>query len=185
MGFSGDDAVGSGNFSFGEGVGVLSLRGSMDDTYGRGGSLCQKPARTRKAHAHSLNQRYRPGEGQVAVYEAVDYVSRITPERGFARPGGIRTPKIFQQYEVVGYTPTVRTRYQRHGRRCHGLDELAPVKWNLEEYVKRPNDDDVSGMLVQSIRTGLFLPNEDGPNRKTSHAGRQRGRCMGGSVVCA
>jgi quinohemoprotein amine dehydrogenase len=102
------------------------------------------------------------GTGQVAVYEAVDYI-RITPERGFARPGGIRTPKIFQQYEVVGYA--------NGPDNAKGTDDdvklgrIGPVTWNLEEYVKRPNDDDIR--YVGAVdQTGLFHPNEDGPNPK-------------------
>ena len=157
MGFSGE-MLSSGNFSFGEGVGVLSLRLDGDHTvvaevFAKAG--VQEGPRT-------VSIKGIEGEGQVAVYEAVDYI-RITPERGFARPGGIRTPKIFQQYEVVGYT--------NGPDNTKGTDDdvklgrVGPVKWNLEEYVKRPNDDDIR--YVGSIdQTGLFLPNEDGPNPK-------------------
>lgn len=102
------------------------------------------------------------GQAQVAVYDAVDYI-RVTPERGFARPGGIRTPKIFQQYEVVGYVngPDDAKGTDDDIR----LGRIAPVSWKLEEYVKRPNDDDIR--YVGSIdQTGLFSPNVDGPNPK-------------------
>ena len=97
MGFSGD-TLSADKFSFGEGVGVLSLRLNGNQTI-----VAEVFAKAGVAEGlRTVSIQGVAGTGQVAVYEAVDYI-RITPERGFARPGGIRTPKIFQQYEVVGY----------------------------------------------------------------------------------
>ena len=157
MGFSGD-ILSADKFSFGEGVGVLSLRLDGNQTI-----VAEVFAKAGVAEGpRTVSIQGVAGEGQVAVYEAVDYI-RITPERGFARPGGIRTPKIFQQYEVVGYA--------NGPDNAKGTDDdvklgrIDPVKWNLEEYVKRPNDDDIQ--YVGSVdQTGLFHPNEDGPNPK-------------------
>lgn len=157
MGFSGD-ILSADKFSFGEGVGVLSLRLDGNQTI-----VAEVFAKAGVAEGpRTVSIQGVAGERQVAVYEAVDYI-RITPERGFARPGGIRTPKIFQQYEVVGYT--------NGPDNAKGTDDdvklgrIDPVKWNLEEYVKRPNDDDIQ--YVGSVdQTGLFHPNEDGPNPK-------------------
>ena len=156
-GFSGD-TLSADKFSFGEGVGVLSLRLDGNQTI-----VAEVFAKAGVAEGpRTVSIQGVAGEGQVAVYEAVDYI-RITPERGFARPGGIRTPKIFQQYEVVGYA--------NGPDNAKGTDDdvklgrIGPVKWNLEEYVKRPNDDDIQ--YVGSVdQTGLFHPNEDGPNPK-------------------
>ena len=157
MGFSGD-TLAADQVSFGEGVGVLSLRLDGNQTI-----VAEVFAKAGVAEGlRTVSIQGVAGEGQVAVYEAVDYI-RITPERGFARPGGIRTPKIFQQYEVVGYA--------NGPDNAKGTDDdvklgrIGPVKWNLEEYVKRPNDDDVR--YVGAVdQTGLFHPNEDGPNPK-------------------
>ena len=157
MGFSGD-MLSADKFSFGEGVGVLSLRLDGDNTVvAEVFAKADVQEGPRKVSINGV-----AGEGQVGVYEAVDYI-RVTPERGFARPGGIRTPKIFQQYEVVGYA--------NGPDNTKGTDDdvqlgrVGPVTWNLEEYVKRPNDDDIQ--YVGSVdQTGLFLPNEDGPNPK-------------------
>ena len=156
-GFSGD-LLSSDNFSFGEGVGVLSLRLDGDNTV-----VAEVFAKAGvKEGRRKVSIKGVAGEGQVTVYGAVDYI-RITPERGFARPGGIRTPKIFQQFEVVGYTNG-----PDHAKGTGDdikLGRIGPVKWNLEEYVKRPNDDDIQ--YVGAIdQTGLFLPQEDGPNQK-------------------
>ncbi len=156
-GFSGE-LLSSDNFSFGKGVGILSLRldgenAIVADVFAKAGV---------KEGQRKVSIKGVAGEGQVTVYEAVDYI-QITPERGFARPGGIRTPKIFQQFEVVGYA--------NGPDNAKGTDDdvklgrVGPVKWNLEEYVKRPNDDDIQ--YVGSVdQTGLFLPNDDGPNQK-------------------
>ncbi len=157
MGFSGD-RLSADKISFGEGVGVLSLRLEGNQTIVAevfaGGGVAEGPRR--------VSIQGVAGEGEVAVYESVDYI-RIAPERGFARPGGIRTPKIFQQYEVVGYANGPDD--------ARGTDDdvklgrVGPVTWNLEEYVKRPSDDDIQ--YVGTVdQTGLFHPNEDGPNPK-------------------
>ena len=102
------------------------------------------------------------GEGKISVYDQVDYI-RVLPERGFARPGGIRTPKIFQQYEAVAYAngPDSEKGTDDDVR----VGRVDPVRWKLEEYVKRPNDDDIQ--FVGAIdEAGLFHPNEDGPNER-------------------
>ena len=97
---------------------------------------------------------------RLAVYRQVDYI-RLSPEHGFARPGGGRAPKIFQQFEVNGYTNGA------DGKKGTAddvkLGRVAPVSWKLEEYVKRINDDDIKfvGTLDQA---GLFTPALDGPN---------------------
>jgi quinohemoprotein amine dehydrogenase len=94
------------------------------------------------------------------VYQTIDYI-RLSPEHGFARPGGGRGPKIFQQFEVSGYTTGA------DGKKGTAddvkLGRVTPVKWKVEEYVKRMNDDDIKfvGTLDDA---GLFTPALDGPN---------------------
>ena len=102
------------------------------------------------------------GEAPLYVYKTVDYI-RLSPEQAFARPGGVRTPKVFQQFEVFAYL---------NGKDgVKGTDDdvklgrVSPVKWNLEEYVKRNNDNDLQ--FVGSVdENGLFTPANDGPNPK-------------------
>lgn len=100
------------------------------------------------------------GDGHVVVYDAVDFI-RVSPEQAFARPGGIQTPKIFQQFEAVGYL------YGADRRKGTAddvkLGRVEPVTWKLTEYVKRVSDDDVR--FVGAIDAhGLFTPAADGPN---------------------
>lgn len=96
----------------------------------------------------------------LAVYKAIDYIL-LSPEHGFARPGGERGPKIFQQFEVEGYATGA------DGKKGTAddvkLGRVAPVRWKVEEYVKRLNDDDIKfvGTLDDA---GLFTPALDGPN---------------------
>ena len=96
----------------------------------------------------------------LAVYKTIDYI-RLSPEHGFARPGGGRAPKIFQQFEVSGYTNGADGK-KGTADDVH-LGRVTPVKWNVEEYVKRMNDDDIKfvGTLDDA---GLFTPALDGPN---------------------
>lgn len=156
-GFSGA-LLSSAKVSFGEGVGVLSL--TLDgpnqvsaEIYAKAG--VREGIRTVKLDGVA-------GEGKISVYDQVDYI-RVLPERGFARPGGIRTPKIFQQYEAVAYVngPDSEKGTDDDVR----VGRVDPVRWKLEEYVKRPNDDDIQ--FVGAIdEEGLFHPNEDGPNER-------------------
>ena len=100
------------------------------------------------------------GELPLTVYQTVDYI-RLSPEQAFSRPGGIRTPKVLQQFEVFGYLngPDGRKGTADDVR----LDRVSPVRWKLEEYVKRINDDDVR--FVGTVdEHGLFTPAQDGPN---------------------
>ena len=154
-GFS-ETLLSDGGLTFGDGITVSSARLEDDTSIVAEVSVEAGAAEgMRKVGVEGAT-----GQAQVAVYEAIDYV-RVFPERGFARPGGIRTPKIFQQYEAIGYAngPDEKKGTDDDVR----LGRVAPVRWNIEEYVKRPNDDDVR--YVGSIdQNGLFLPNADGPN---------------------
>ena len=93
-------------------------------------------------------------------------VSRIvvTPLAGLARVGGIVFPKQLQQFEAVAYFNG------RDGKPDTDDDlEIGRVnaKWSIEEYGVTYDDDDIK--FVGAIdQTGLFTPNEDGPNPKRS-----------------
>jgi quinohemoprotein amine dehydrogenase len=102
------------------------------------------------------------GNATLQIYRQVDYI-RLFPERGFARPGGIKARKLMEQFEAIGY-----------GNGKDGvkgtkddvkLGRVAPVKWNVEENVTRVDDDDVH-FVGKVDKNGLFIPAEDGPNAK-------------------
>ncbi len=142
--------------SLGAGVSVQSVSQQADDTLVLELTVDPQaePGR-RDVDVRGVSSKLR-----LAVYKTVDYI-RLSPEHGFARPGGGRAPKIFQQFEVDGYTNGA------DGKKGTAddvkLGRITPVTWQLEEYVKRNNDDDVKfvGTLDQA---GLFTPALDGPN---------------------
>lgn len=100
------------------------------------------------------------GEPQLYVYKTVDYI-RLSPEQGFARPGGVRAEKISQQFEVFAY---LKGEDGVKGTKDDvKLGRVGPVQWDVEEYVRRLNDDDVR--FVGTVdQVGLFTPANDGPN---------------------
>ncbi|MEP6621084.1 MAG: quinohemoprotein amine dehydrogenase subunit alpha [bacterium] len=93
-------------------------------------------------------------------------ISRIvvTPLAGLARIGGIVFPKQLQQFEAVAY-------YNGRDGKPDTDDDLeigrVNAKWSIEEYGVTYDDDDIK--FVGAVdQTGLFTPNEDGPNPKRS-----------------
>ncbi len=142
--------------SFGDGVTVQSLRRDGTDTIVAEVVIAQG-AEVAPRQVTILGVE---GERTVSVYRNIDYI-RIFPERAFSRPGGIQTPKILQQFEVVGYLngPDGVKGTDDDVK----LDRVGPVRWQLNEYVRRINDDDVR--FVGTINEeGLFTPANDGPN---------------------
>lgn len=142
--------------SLGDGVSIQSLRQQGDDTI---------------VAEVTVDTQAEPGRRDItilgvssklslAVYQTIDHI-RLSPEHGFARPGGERAPKIFQQFEVLGYTNGP------DGKKGTPddvpLGRVDAVQWNLAEYVKRMNDDDMK--FVGTLdNAGLFTPALDGPN---------------------
>ncbi|HEX4809979.1 MAG TPA: quinohemoprotein amine dehydrogenase subunit alpha [Bryobacteraceae bacterium] len=94
-----------------------------------------------------------------AVYDKIDYI-KVSTDSALARLGGTTHPKGYVQFEAVGYN--------------RGLDGVAntaddinlgpiPVKWSMEEFISRFNDDDKE--FVGSLSAeGLFTPAGEGPN---------------------
>ena len=140
----------------GEGVTVRSLSQSGDDT------VIAEVVTDNGAKAGPRQATIRGVEGKIPlyVYTTVDYI-RLSPEQAFARPGGVRTPKVFQQFEVFAY---LNGKDGVKGTKDDvKLGRVGPIRWNLEEYVKRNNDDDVQ--FVGAVdENGLFAPANDGPN---------------------
>ena len=142
--------------SFGEGVKVQGLSQGGEDTV-VAEVVVAKDAKVgpRQAKLQGV-----AGELPLYVYKTIDYI-RLAPEQAFSRPGGVRTPKLLQQFEVVAY---LNGKDGVKGTKDDiKLGRVGPVKWDLEEYVKRINDDDVR--FVGAIdENGLFTPAPDGPN---------------------
>jgi quinohemoprotein amine dehydrogenase len=144
--------------TFGEGVKVQSLTQSGDDTVFAEVVIetTAKPG-PRQAKINGVQ-----GEAALLVYTIVDYI-RLSPEQGFARPGGIRAKKLMEQFEAIGYA---NGKDGVKGTKDDvPLGRVAPVKWDVEENVTRVNDDDVQ-FVGKVDENGLFIPAEDGPNAK-------------------
>jgi quinohemoprotein amine dehydrogenase len=142
--------------SLGEGVTVQSVRRQGEDT------VVAQVTTEKGAKVGPRRANLQGAEGVVplAVYRTVDYI-RISPEQAFSRPGGVRTPKRLQQFEVVGYLNGVDGK--KGTQDDIQLGRVGPIRWNLEEYVKRVNDDDMR--FVGAVdEDGLFTPANDGPN---------------------
>jgi quinohemoprotein amine dehydrogenase len=100
----------------------------------------------------------------VAVYEKIDAI-KVTPAWNMARVGGAVFPKMFAQFEAIGFS--------------HGPDgkpdtkddvNLGPVDaaWTIEEYTATYDDDDRKFVGEVANATGLFTPALDGPNPNRS-----------------
>jgi quinohemoprotein amine dehydrogenase len=142
--------------NLGAGVQVQSLTQSGDDT------IMAEVEVTNGAAVGVRQGKIQGTEGSLPlhVYRAIDYI-RLSPETAFARPGGEHAPKVFQQFEAFAYlNGPDGVKGTKDDVKLH---RVGPVKWNLNEYVKRLNDDDVH--FVGTVDdTGLFMPAKDGPN---------------------
>jgi quinohemoprotein amine dehydrogenase len=107
----------------------------------------------------SVSVKGRTASDVFAVYDKIDYI-KISNDSSLAHLGGATHPKGYVQFEAVGYN--------------RGLDGVAntaddinlgpvQVKWSMEEFIARYNDDDKE--FVGSISAdGLFTPAGEGPN---------------------
>jgi len=143
---------------FGDGVKVRSLSRAGDDTVVVEVAVEQgAEVGPRQAKITGVE-----GEPRLYVYKTVDYI-RLSPEYGFARPGGVRAEKISQQFEAFAYLKGPDG--VKGTADDVQLGRVAPERWDVEEYVRRLNDDDVR--FVGAVdRDGLFTPADDGPNPK-------------------
>jgi quinohemoprotein amine dehydrogenase len=141
---------------FGNGVTVTSLNQTGDDTI-----VAELVAA--KGAAVGLRQVRLQGVSGVLpfyVYRTIDYIA-LSPETAFARPGGDNVPKYMQQFEAYAYlNGKDGVKGTKDDVRLH---RVRPEKWNLEEYIKRLNDDDMH--FVGAVdENGLFVPAQAGPN---------------------
>ena len=142
--------------SLGGGVTVQSVAQTGDDT------LVAEvvAAKTASTGARQVRVQGITGTLPFYVYRNIDYI-RLLPEQAFARPGGEKIPKYMQQFEAFAYL--VGPDGQKGTKDDVKLHRVRPEKWNLEEYIKRLDDDDMH--FVGAVdENGLFIPAGAGPN---------------------
>jgi len=142
--------------SFGSGVTITSLTQTGDDTAAaevvaaKGTGVGPRQVRLQGA----------TGTLPFYVYRTIDYI-RLSPETAFSRPGGEHGPKQMQQFEAFAYLKGPDG--EKGTTDDVKLHRVRPEKWNLEEYIKRLDDDDMH--FVGAVdENGLFTPAKDGPN---------------------
>lgn len=97
----------------------------------------------------------------VAVYDRIDLI-KVTPQAGMARVGGIKFPRGYQQFEATAYANGADG---KPGTADDVSLGLVDATWSIEEFSATFADDDKD--FVGTIdQTGLFTPNDDGPNPK-------------------
>jgi quinohemoprotein amine dehydrogenase len=108
--------------------------------------------------------------GALAIYDKVDYI-KVSVDTAIARLGGTAHPKGYQQFEAIAYH-----------RGLDGKNETAddiplgpvPVKWSVEEFIARYDDDD-KDFVGQLSPAGFFTPSGEGPNPKRKFSGNNVG----------
>jgi quinohemoprotein amine dehydrogenase len=94
-----------------------------------------------------------------AVYDKIDYI-KISNDSSLARLGGGSHPKGYVQFEAIAYNRGL-------DGAPHTADDInlgpVPVKWSMEEFISRFNDDDKEFVGAISAE-GLFTPAGEGPN---------------------
>ena len=144
------------DMSFGEGVEVSGILRSNPATVVAEVVVAKKArigARTVKVGDVS-------GKDMARVYKQVDYI-KIIPDKAMAAVGGIRMPKVHQQFDAIAFAngPDGQKATDDDVR----IGPVDPVEWKMTEYSRTSTDDDLRyvGKLDES---GLFTPAGDGPN---------------------
>ncbi len=100
--------------------------------------------------------------GSYAVYDKIDYI-KVTSDSTIARLGGVRYKKGFVQFEAHAW-------HRGLDGKVNTPDDVdlgtIPVKWSMEEFISRYDDDDTAFVGSLSATTGLFTPGLEGPNPK-------------------
>jgi quinohemoprotein amine dehydrogenase len=96
----------------------------------------------------------------LAVYDRVDYI-KVGPAWNMARVGGTMFPKMYAQFEALGYSNGPDDKPDTKDDLALGV---VPATWSLEEYTATYDDDDLKFVGQIDTATGRFTPAEDGPN---------------------
>jgi quinohemoprotein amine dehydrogenase len=113
----------------------------------------------------------------LAIYDKIAYIA-VAPDASMARLGGGIAAKQYSQLEAIAFAAGP------DGKTGTADDvPLGPVaaRWSLEELYSTPDDDDIKyvGTLNDS---GLFTPNEEGPNPARKKASNNFGTDNWGDV---
>lgn len=106
----------------------------------------------------------------VAIYDKIDYI-KVSYDTAIARLGGGTHPKGYQQFEAIAYNRGL-------DGKPNTADDIAlgpvPVKWSVEEFIARYDDDD-KDFVGQLSPAGFFTPANEGPNPKRKFSGNNVG----------
>ena len=102
--------------------------------------------------------------GAVVVYDKIDHV-RVLPEWNMARTGGVNFPKGFAHFDAWGY---MNGPDKRQGTPDDIRIDVVDATWSMEEYTATLADDDIQFVGAIDAKTGLFTPNNEGPNEQRS-----------------
>ncbi len=100
----------------------------------------------------------------VAVYNRIDAI-KVGPAWNMARVGGAVFPKMFAQFEAIGFNNGPDGKPDTKDDLNLGAVDAA---WTIEEYTATYDDDDQKFVGEIANATGLFTPALDGPNPKRS-----------------
>jgi quinohemoprotein amine dehydrogenase len=100
----------------------------------------------------------------VVVYDKIDHV-RVTPEWNLARTGGVNYPKMYAQFDAWGYMSGPD---KKPGTPDDVKVDVVDAAWTMEEYTATLDDDDVKFVGELDAKSGLFTPNNEGPNELRS-----------------
>jgi quinohemoprotein amine dehydrogenase len=95
-----------------------------------------------------------------AIYDSIDGI-KVTPSWAMARVGGAVFPKALAQFEARAFD-------NGPDNRADTADDVdlgvVRATWSLEEFAATYDDDDIKYVGQIDAKTGLFIPNVDGPN---------------------
>jgi quinohemoprotein amine dehydrogenase len=102
--------------------------------------------------------------GAVVVFDKIDHI-RVLPEWNMARTGGVNYPKGFASFDAWAY---LNGPDKRQGTPDDIRVDIVDVTWSMEEYTATLDDDDIKFVGEVDPKTGLFTPNNEGPNEQRS-----------------
>ncbi len=100
----------------------------------------------------------------IVVFDRIDQI-RVTPEWNLARTGGVNYPKMYAAFDAWGY---MNGPDKRAGTPDDVKVDLVDATWTTEEYTATLDDDDVKFVGGVDAKTGVFTPNNEGPNELRS-----------------
>ena len=107
----------------------------------------------------------------LAIYDKIDYI-KVSVDTAIARLGGTAHPKGYQRIRGDRVSSCGLDGKNETG------DDIplgpVPVKWSVEEFIARYDDDD-KDFVGQLSPAGFFTPSNEGPNPKRKFSGNNVG----------